>query len=818
MSQPIEPVQQSNESDDGFSDEGSLEDEDEDGDQRVTLDLTSTEPESLDFLKTAVQELTPDLTPGEELTPNDGLTITEDSIPDSINEGKQEPVQELALESAVPVQPVQQIGEQTPIVPKRPTPKSAQSSQSSIPSIPRRPTKSPEVKEQPVIPTRPVKKTLEVSTVKPDDLDRSLESSPVEIPSIPQRPVKHTPVEVVLEPQPAEVSPKTTDIPVIPKRPSRKSSTPEPAIPAIPQRPKRVPTTEEKIDTPVESAAEVEIPVDVEKSTKDLEESIEPEVLTKEEKVDEIVEEEQPEIEDEGHDIEDEGKEPVEFVDIKPEEDKVEETSDELKDIEPGDETILIESTSVEAEPQAENEAKEELDAEVETGTKQPEAEEISEVNLSTVQMPVIPKRPLSRPHKKDTIDVSAAEHFEKPAAISTPITQQLSTFGPNPILTSTPLASVTDEIIDIYGAESPVQLRTEQPLPLEVSSQPAASKKPPPPKPKKLSSKILAFQQQLMSQQQPELDSKPYVPTHRPKPPSRTSTTSSIVSDSSKEESAAPKPRKVVNEFAKNLNGLWGGVALPGMVMPGLVPPAVLTKESDEKSDEPVKDIRRGRAKGPRGRKLPSSATEPVVKDEPRFQIHIAQAWELKSEKITEEQVNDVEDVLEELEDGVFVANSEEPLEKQPESPKDTLDEPAGSEVFESLKVAEDKATDEAPKEFVSETLDSDSAKNMDIEEPVELNAAEKELEPELKEPLEEAPAQELETLASEDHVISKEEPIEETGSPIDPVSPTEAELAAETEDLPTETQVEPSVVAPAESPTESPTDSPAEPSEPSD
>ncbi|GME92526.1 unnamed protein product [Ambrosiozyma monospora] len=183
-------------------------------------------------------------------------------------------------------------------------------------------------------------------------------------------------------------------------------------------------------------------------------------------------------------------------------------------------------------------------------------------------------------------------------------------------------------------------------------------SKKPPPKVPKKPSSKIAEFQQRLAQQQQQDIGllAKHHAPPPKPKPKrvmSHESDNGDADYDKDKEEQdSAPvvKPKKVgkLNSvFAKNLDGMLGrglpgmvpgmGMPLPGMALGGGLPPALAAKmaanhgsdddddddkDGDDKEEKKevkkhekkVTDARKGRAKGPRGRKLPGKIKEKIV------------------------------------------------------------------------------------------------------------------------------------------------------------------------------------------------------------
>ncbi|CAI4065622.1 hypothetical protein SUVZ_09G1600 [Saccharomyces uvarum] len=155
--------------------------------------------------------------------------------------------------------------------------------------------------------------------------------------------------------------------------------------------------------------------------------------------------------------------------------------------------------------------------------------------------------------------------------------------------------------------------------------------KRAPPPVPKKPSSRIAAFQEMLQKQQQQDLRN------NEPSP----SITGSL--DTAKQD---PKPSTAGNtvktNFTNKLNGLF---ALPGMVNPGQLPASLgkkLSSPSTESTGEqheqpqarstPLNGTRR--ARGPRGRKLPSkvAAVEKVEEDGNTNGIEIFNTWHVYS------------------------------------------------------------------------------------------------------------------------------------------------------------------------------------------
>lgn len=151
--------------------------------------------------------------------------------------------------------------------------------------------------------------------------------------------------------------------------------------------------------------------------------------------------------------------------------------------------------------------------------------------------------------------------------------------------------------------------------------------KRAPPPVPKKPSSRIAAFQEMLQKQQQEDLRN------NEPSP----SITSSP--DTAKQDSNPSTTGNTVKaDFTNKLNGLF---ALPGMVNPGQLPASLGKKlsspsaeitgeqhEQPQARSTPLSGTRR--ARGPRGRKLPSkvAAVEKVEEDGNTNEIEIFNTW----------------------------------------------------------------------------------------------------------------------------------------------------------------------------------------------
>lgn len=189
----------------------------------------------------------------------------------------------------------------------------------------------------------------------------------------------------------------------------------------------------------------------------------------------------------------------------------------------------------------------------------------------------------------------------------------------------TTPTAPILTKTEAGASTSGPVPIVPKRPKkPAKPSSAPATeastidkpvasseSKKAPPPKPKKLSSKIAAFQQ-MFNQQPPELELKD------------SSTRGKLSSDKVK--------------FAQSLQGVMGrGIALPGMVNPAQLPPA---SESIAEADTSVKPISKvTRAKGPRGKRLPQALKTPAeVQVASRFEVFVEESWSVSLKKEKEE------------------------------------------------------------------------------------------------------------------------------------------------------------------------------------
>ncbi|CCH63184.1 hypothetical protein TBLA_0J01880 [Henningerozyma blattae CBS 6284] len=198
--------------------------------------------------------------------------------------------------------------------------------------------------------------------------------------------------------------------------------------------------------------------------------------------------------------------------------------------------------------------------------------------------------------------------------------------------------------------------------------------KKGPPPPPKKPSSKIAALHEMLKRKTLQEIDDTDEKPA--------INEISNEVAPDRKEASRSPvnKFTGAKAQFANNLNGLF---ALPGMT-PQNLPPAlskklapasenagtsIATQDESPKTDSTVTLTKR-RAKGPRGRKLPTNVAqiEKVVVENNTNEIQVFSTWKVtwprsKSEPTTIEPSN-IEEATEQITIAKPLAVKNPPLE----------------------------------------------------------------------------------------------------------------------------------------------------------
>ncbi|CCF60462.1 hypothetical protein KAFR_0K01060 [Kazachstania africana CBS 2517] len=244
------------------------------------------------------------------------------------------------------------------------------------------------------------------------------------------------------------------------------------------------------------------------------------------------------------------------------------------------------------------------------------------------------------------------SENQEQTALADLAAQKEIMGMALNDKLTIEPVETTISAKLSEPDISSPVELKDEKETSSssskekkEESQTPTIPERPkkraPPPVPKKPSSRIAAFHKLLERQQLQELNA------------SKTSggTEGEEKEDKSENVSEAVKTGKEnsINsqrtEFARNLNGLF---ALPGMVpMDGALPKALgknlsppsenITSEEPvvtETSRNEVSDVRQRRARGPRGRKLPSSVSnvKKVVAENSTSSIEVFEVWTISN------------------------------------------------------------------------------------------------------------------------------------------------------------------------------------------
>ena len=242
--------------------------------------------------------------------------------------------------------------------------------------------------------------------------------------------------------------------------------------------------------------------------------------------------------------------------------------------------------------------------------------------------------------------------------------------------------------------------------VPVRTTS--TGSTKRPPPVPKKPSSKIAAFQEMLQKQQQADMGlfvkQKPTIPRTRPTPKhtiERSSTPDST--DDGEGKAPAPAVDRSQSQFAQSLNGMIG-VGLPGMALGGNPFAAMKqAKESgaingaddlaDDKNEKSkVQDIRRSRARGPRGRKLPGEVNKSVeINDSTlgnKFSIVSCELWDLDMSVSKSVEQEFIESSVDE-ETGVEETGKAEEAEKEQKEEKEG--ETENAEELEDVDHAED-------------------------------------------------------------------------------------------------------------------------------
>lgn len=241
--------------------------------------------------------------------------------------------------------------------------------------------------------------------------------------------------------------------------------------------------------------------------------------------------------------------------------------------------------------------------------------------------------------------------------------------------------ANDVDLLNSSNAAKTPVvpARRPQKPIIPAATENVEQVKKGPPKVPKKPSSKIAAFQEMLQKQQSADLGllnkPPPRVPMKRPSATNNEVDTDSVSDKSATEEAPLQKVNKVKSNFAQNLNGMLG-MGLPGMAF-GANPYAAMqeakkaalsadsngdddAKEESEKIVEPTKtsDVRRSRARGPRGRKLPDEVKKTVEINDTtlgnKLSIVVKQLWHIEFNDAVSDYVKSLSDDTESKDDDV--------------------------------------------------------------------------------------------------------------------------------------------------------------------
>lgn len=325
------------------------------------------------------------------------------------------------------------------------------------------------------------------------------------------------------------------------------------------------------------------------------------------------------------------------------------------------------------------------------------------------------------------------------------------------------------------------VKVSSESPKPPIESSTHVIDKKPPPRVPKKPSSRIAQFQEMLEQQQRADLGlltPKPKLPLKRPSTNNEIENTDSTSKIDNEDEKDIPKVSKLQPGFANNLNSMIG-LALPGMSLPGIPFGGnsfeSIRKAADdvkasgsgsankpEEKETKVKDIRRGRTRGPKGRKLPAEISKVVEVNAStlgtEFTIVIKDLWRL-----------DLGNPL------VIAANTtEETPEETFEEPSDGTTERPHGELL-SLTTDEHTRDDDCSTENIVEGLKEVSQETESFEHVIKEDVAK---EAELEEPIFEASEP---TTSKDDFDIINKDEVEENISdkPLLPELPAGSEIS---------------------------------------
>lgn len=405
----------------------------------------------------------------------------------------------------------------------------------------------------------------------------------------------------------------------------------------------------------------------------------------------------------------------------------------------------------------------------IQTGEKEENATEIPKITQtdesvsdSPVDIPPTPKnRPASNVSESKVEGESICPIIPKSRPSTDSKSKEVSEEPMIPV--SRPKTSFNEPTTDL--AER-IELVSHKSLDLDTPSKPLIHKKPPPKVPKKPSSRIAQFQEMLEQQQKVDLGI--FENKMKPKPPTKRPTVHYEVkmeddekgenednNEDEKTEAEAddtkPKVNKLNSRFTQNLNGMIG-MALPGMALPGMAfggnPIAALksskeaesngeTEESEGNGDKVVKDVRRGRARGPRGRKLPGEVKKVVeINDETlgnKFDIVVKQLWSvdfnlpLKEEQEGKEDEKEIEEEDHKEEGDKEEDEVEEDKEKPEQLEESNIEEVKidNSEIGEPA-IQSDVESDSSEEEVEKAEIKEPAAVPQDADESTECAAVE--------------------------------------------------------------------------------------------
>lgn len=210
--------------------------------------------------------------------------------------------------------------------------------------------------------------------------------------------------------------------------------------------------------------------------------------------------------------------------------------------------------------------------------------------------------------------------------------------------------------------------------------------KKAPPPVPKKPSSRIAAFHEMLQKQQENELAMR-----------------RNEVSD----EGTSPREEsEKKTNFVNNLNGLF---ALPGMSPLGGLPerlnkklsdPSVMKPEATGDNPSPrgasLADVRQKRAKGPRGRKLPSKMNN-IMKVADNSKKHTMEVFDTWSINFSQRDLKTEEVGVKQMEDQLLITENNELKDIQTDSRNSTPESDERSKSTDQQSLKGDVSTSES-------------------------------------------------------------------------------------------------------------------------